>query len=93
MALSVKPRHSGESGLKSQATSQEFRSQVFRESGLSSQVESLKSCISNECLGVLLILVDMTHTSKGFEAKPDAVSEAHSPGPGREHKQICFAHT
>lgn len=41
---------------------------------------------------VVLILVDMTHTSKGFKAKPDAVGEAHTPGPEREHKQVWITH-
>lgn len=43
-----------------------------------------------QCWGVLLILVDVTHTRKGFEAKPDAIRETHTPGPKHEHKGISL---
>lgn len=42
----------------------------------------------DQCLELLLILVDVTHTSEGFKAKPYSIREAHSPGPEHEHKLI-----
>ncbi len=55
-------------------------------------VQSKISVVCDQCLELLLVLEDVTHTSKGFEAKPYSICEAHSPGPEHKNKRIIFVH-
>lgn len=48
--------------------------------------------VNDHCVKLLLILVDVPHTSKGFKAEPYSICEAHSPGPEHKRKNDFLFH-